>query len=225
MNYLYEWLIRPYHNYDAYMIYLEAIAASIGIASVICAYKRSIFVYIFGFISALIYVYLLYSWELFGDMILNCYFLLANILGFFALFKHIEKNSKTIIKIKKATVSEKNKALIIFILTVSVTPFLYAYQKNTTILNLPTYSYVDSFLTATCFSALYFQITRSINAWYLWITADIIYIPLFDYKGVGITAIQYLIFLNLVYFTLRKWQITLKRQQNTNVDNIIMLNR
>ncbi|ORU65823.1 hypothetical protein ACC59_03990, partial [Francisella tularensis subsp. holarctica] len=56
-------------------------------------------------------------------------------------------------------------------------------------------------------------------------TADIIYIPLFVYKGVGITAIQYLIFLNLVYFTLRKWQITLKRQQNTNVDNIIMLNR
>lgn len=66
----------------------------------------------------------------FGDMILNCYFLLANILGFFAWFKHIEKNSKTIIKIKKATVSEKNKALIIFILTVSVTPFLYAYQKK-----------------------------------------------------------------------------------------------
>ncbi|MDE5014964.1 nicotinamide riboside transporter PnuC, partial [Francisella tularensis subsp. holarctica] len=32
MNYLYEWLIRPYHNYDAYMSYLEAIAASIGIA-------------------------------------------------------------------------------------------------------------------------------------------------------------------------------------------------
>ncbi|MDE4940546.1 nicotinamide mononucleotide transporter family protein, partial [Francisella tularensis subsp. holarctica] len=82
-------------------------------------------------------------------------------------------------------------------------PFLYAYQKNTTILNLPTYSYVDSLLTATCFSALYFQITRSINAWSLWITADIIYIPLFVYKGVGITALQDLIFLNLVYFTLR----------------------
>ncbi|MDE5020852.1 nicotinamide mononucleotide transporter family protein, partial [Francisella tularensis subsp. holarctica] len=79
------------HNYDAYMIYLVAIAASIGIASVICAYNLSIFVYIFGFISSLIYVYLLYSWELYGDMMLNCYFLLANILGFFSLFKHIGK--------------------------------------------------------------------------------------------------------------------------------------
>lgn len=94
MNYLYEWLIRPYHNYDAYMIYLEAIAASIGIASVICAYKRSIFVYIFGFISALIYVYLLYSWELFGDMILNCYFLLANILGFLHGLSILKKTVK-----------------------------------------------------------------------------------------------------------------------------------
>ncbi|MDE4970045.1 nicotinamide mononucleotide transporter, partial [Francisella tularensis] len=77
------------------MIYLEAIAASIGMASVICAYKRSIFVYIFGFISALINVYLLYSWELFGDMNLNFYFLLANIIGYFAFYNHIEKNSKT----------------------------------------------------------------------------------------------------------------------------------
>ncbi|ALB01563.1 hypothetical protein ACH24_02170 [Francisella persica ATCC VR-331] len=225
MNYLYEWLIRPYHTYDTYMIYLEAIAASVGVASVICAYKRSVFVYILGFISALIYVYLLYSWELFGDMILNCYFLLANIVGFFVWLKHIEKDSKTIINIKKSTPSEKKKALMIFIVTVLITPFLYASQKNAAILNLPAYCYVDCCLTATCFTALYFQITRSINAWYLWITADIIYIPLFIYKGAGITAIQYTIFLALVYLTLRKWQITLKKQQNMNVDNIIILNR
>ncbi|APC91633.1 MULTISPECIES: nicotinamide riboside transporter PnuC [Francisella] len=219
MNYLYEWLIRPYHNYDVYMVYLEAIAASIGVASVICAYKRSVFVYIFGFISALIYIYLLYSWELFGDMILNCYFLLANVAGFFVWLKHLEKNSKTIINIKRAASSEKKKALLIFILTISITPFLYAYQKDAAISNLPAYSYVDCFLTATCFTALYFQITRSINAWYLWITADTLYIPLFIYKGAGITAIQYTIFLTLVCFTLRKWQIILKEQENIKVPN------
>ena len=104
-------------------------------ASVICAYKHSVFVYIFGFISALIYVYLLYSWELFGNMILNCYFLLANIVSFFVWHKYLEKDSKTIINIKKTTPSEKKKALmILFIVTVLITPFLYVYQKNAAIL-------------------------------------------------------------------------------------------
>ena len=56
MHHFYEWLIRPYHSYDTYMLYLEIIAATTGVISVYCSYKRSILVYFFGFISSMIYV-------------------------------------------------------------------------------------------------------------------------------------------------------------------------
>ena len=49
-------------------------------------------------------------------MILNCYFLLANLVGFFVWLKHLEKDSKTIMSILKATPSEKKKALMILLL-------------------------------------------------------------------------------------------------------------
>lgn len=215
IHHFYEWLVRPYHSYETYMIYLEVIAASIGVASVVCAYRRSVFVYIFGFISAFIYVYLLYSWELFGDMILNCYFLGANLVGLLAWLRHLEKDSKTTVYIQRASSDKKKKAVCIFVAALIVTPFIYTFQKQVSIFNLPGYSYIDCFLTGTCFTALYFQINRCINAWYLWITADAIYIPLFIYKGAGITAIQYSIFLTLVCFTLREWRIKLAEQEKT----------
>ena len=214
MHHFYEWLIIPYHTHATYMIYLEIIAASIGVVSVICAYKRNVLVYVFGFISASVYVYLLYQWELFGDMLLNCYFLGANVVGFCAWIKHIEKDSVITVCIQRASLKQKKKAIFILVLAVLITPFIYALQKQTSVFTLPAYSYIDCILTGTCFAALYFQINRCINAWYLWITVDIIYISLFIYKGAGITALQYCVFLTLVCFTLRQWRIKLKEQES-----------
>ena len=92
------------------------------------------------------------------------------------------------------------------------TPFLYAHQKNLSVIELPTYSYVDSFVTAVSFAGVYLMIKRCIESWYLWAIADIISIPLFLYKGYGITAIQYTVFLVLVWFGWKAWRAKLNVQ-------------
>jgi len=89
IHHLYEWLLKPYQNYEAYMVYLEIIAASTGVISVYLCNKRNIFTYVFGVISAIIYM--LYKWELFVDMFLNCYFLVVNVAGLFIWKNHLEK--------------------------------------------------------------------------------------------------------------------------------------
>ncbi|MGQ4001887.1 nicotinamide riboside transporter PnuC [Francisellaceae bacterium CB299] len=212
MHHFYEWLIRPYHDYDTYMIYLEIIAATTGVVSVYYSYKRNILVYIFGFISSLIYVFLLYDWELFGDMLLNSYYLLANLFGFVIWAKHLESESKIKVYIEYANKRKLKKALYIFLITMISTPFLYAHQKNLSVIELPTYSYVDSFVTAVSFAGVYLMIKRCIESWYLWAIADIISIPLFLYKGYGITAIQYTVFLVLVWLGWREWRAKLNVQ-------------
>lgn len=52
---------------------------------------------------------------------------------------------------------------------------------------------------------VYLLIKRAIESWYLWAIVDIIPIPLFIYKGYNVTALQYAIFLILVYLGYKEW--------------------
>lgn len=202
MNFLYQLLIHSFSSLDAY---LELVAASTGVAGVYFSYKRNILVYVVSFISSLIYVYLLYKWELFGDMLLNFYYLIMNVVGFYAWLKHFEGDSKLHVYVTKASNHQIKISLYIFIITFVITPFMYALQKQISLIDLPIYSFVDAFVTAISFSGVYLLIKRVIESWYLWAIADIVSIPLFIYKGYPITALQYAAFLLLVYLGWREW--------------------
>ena len=130
-------------------------------------------------------------------MFLNLYYLLANLFGFIIWAKHLESKSKTKVYIEYSNKQKTKKALYIFCITILFTPLIYAYQKGLVVTQLPLYSFVDSFVTALSFAGVYLMIKRCIESWYLWAIADIVSIPLFIYKGYGITAIQFLIFFSL----------------------------
>ena len=50
------------------------------------------------------------------------------------------------------------------------------------------------------------MMTRKIlENWVLWIVADIVYVPMFVYKGLAVTAALYAIFLALAALGLRSW--------------------
>jgi nicotinamide mononucleotide transporter len=50
------------------------------------------------------------------------------------------------------------------------------------------------------------QAKRWIEHWYLWILADIIYVPMFYLGDQIITAGLYFIFIGLAYFGLKQWK-------------------
>ncbi|KYW82671.1 nicotinamide riboside transporter PnuC [Francisella hispaniensis] len=202
MENIYQSIVSSFYDYQSYF---ELVAAVTGVAGVYFSYKRNILVYIVSFISSAIYVCLLYDWELFGDMLLNFYYLVINVIGFFAWIKHFEGDSKIHVYVTKANNHQKKISLYIFIITFVITPFIYALQKQTYIIDLPIYSFIDAFVTAISFAGAYLLIKRAIENWYLWAIADIISVPLFIYKGYNVTALQYAIFLILVYLGYKEW--------------------
>jgi nicotinamide mononucleotide transporter len=63
----------------------------------------------------------------------------------------------------------------------------------------------DGTTTALSLAAIYGQSKKFVESWWIWILADLIYIPLYAYKMLWLTSILYGIFLALCIMGLRAW--------------------
>ena len=78
-----EYLFSQYNNYPTYEIVLEITAVVFGLLSVWFAKKDNILVFPTGLINTSIYVFLLWKWSLLGDMMINGYYFIMSIYGWF----------------------------------------------------------------------------------------------------------------------------------------------
>ncbi len=83
MNDLINFFTEPYQTASALNISLEFIAALFGVISVFYAKKENILVFPTGIISTVIYVYLLSQWNLYGDLIINIYYTIMSLYGWY----------------------------------------------------------------------------------------------------------------------------------------------
>jgi nicotinamide mononucleotide transporter len=74
----------------------------------------------------------------------------------------------------------------------------------------------DGFTTALSLAAIYGQSRKYVESWWIWIAADVIYIPLYIYKNLWLTSVLYLVFLILCVIGLREWRREL-RETNAQV--------
>lgn len=63
----------------------------------------------------------------------------------------------------------------------------------------------DAATTVISLLATWGQTRKKVESWWLWITADIIYIPLYQYKDLTLTAMLYFGFLTLCVIGLVSW--------------------
>ena len=200
-----EFLFTQYKNASNVQILLEFFAFIFGIVSVFYAKKESIWVYPTGLVATIISIYLMYQAQYFGDMVINFYYTVMSIYGWYLWSK---KSSSGHIEISRTSWREKKIGFVLFLFTTIFTYFVYVFFG--TKLEIP--NYIDIFTSGLFFTAMWFMALKKIENWTLWIIADLVVVPLFAYRGLGMIACQYLIFTFLAIAAYIKWKKILAKQ-------------
>ncbi len=203
MSQIFDFFFGQYAEYSTLYIALEIIAVLFGIASVFFAWFNKIWVYPTGIISTAIYVYLLLKWALLGDMMINAYYFIMSIYGWYVWTRKVDETHVT--PISRTTSMEKIVEVLIFIATLI---FVYVVYITFDKWNDWT-AYVDTLTTAIFFVGMWLMARRKIENWIFWIIGDIISVPLYFYKGFTFTSFQYVLFTIMAIFGYLAWKKSL----------------
>ncbi|OXL24957.1 nicotinamide riboside transporter PnuC [Psychrobacter sp. DAB_AL32B] len=239
-------LFGQYADYPTLFIALELIAVIFGVASVLLASKTNILVFPIGLISTAIFVYLLWKWQLFGDMFINAYYTVMSIYGWLNWSKNKEdskhqdhinptsqqqnerlKNTDDQSTIQVEHLSKKDIPILALLATATMAFVALVYYFRPVINNQFSFDgavlglhlftwvdYTDMLTTALFLMAMWLMARRKIEHWLLWIIADAISVPLYFYKGLTFTALQYVVFTFIAIWAYYEWQRRYRVQSN-----------
>ncbi|BDW92110.1 nicotinamide mononucleotide transporter [Flagellimonas marinaquae] len=211
MNPIFDFFLGPYEDRELSLIILEATAFFFGIASVVYAKKEDILVYPTGLVATVITTYIFFVDSLFGDMMMNFYYSMMSIYGWWNWARRRD-NRQPVVYITRTSSKEKWIGFGFFVLTMLVT---YGVYKIFGAEIGPT-NYVDIFTSGVFFTAMWYMANKKLENWTLWILGDLITVPLYAYRGWGMFSLQYLIFTVLAIQGYLAWKKSLGKSPQTS---------
>ena len=211
MNPIFDWIFAQYDGTADYLVILEIIAVGFGFLSVWYSKKENILVFPTGIISTAIFVYILLLFGLLGDMLINAYYFAMSIYGWYVWTRKVDDTH--FIPITETTSKENRQSGILFISTVLFVCAIYLYFNK---FNTWT-AYVDTLTTAIFFVGMWLMAKKKLENWVYWIIGDIISVPLYWYKGLIFTSLQYFLFTIIAIYGYLAWKKSLNKSPQTLV--------
>ena len=209
MNLIFEFLFGQYADYKTIDIVLEIIAVIFGFLSVWFSKQNKVLVFPTGMVSTVIFVYLLFKWELLGDMMINAYYFIMSVYGWYIWTRKVDEEHVT--PISRMSFNEKKISIAIFLATLLFVFLVYqAFDKWTSWV-----AYVDTITTAIFFVGMWLMARRKLENWIFWIIGDVISVPLYFYKGFTFTSLQYLGFTFIAIFGYLAWKKSINNSLQT----------
>jgi len=190
----------------------ETLGFVTGAVGVWLTVKENIWNWPIGIANSAFFVALFFGAHLFADMALQVIYIILGFLGWYwwlrggtnQLTLHVSRADRMTLLILATIGVIATGGLTVFLRSVGdAAPFLDAL---TTILSL---------------TAQYLLTRKLIENWYIWITADIIYIGLYGSRGLYLTAALYALFLGLCLLGLRSWRGSLTPNQSASQPLIV----
>jgi len=176
----------------------EVLGFATGLANVWLLVRRHILNWPLGILNVLLLMLGFWSAGLYADAGLQIVYVLLGAYGWWAW--RYGGARRTPLTVRGTTHAEW---LALAVAGALLTGVLWLFLE---VLTGSTVPIADALTTALSLLATYGQTRKLVESWWLWIAADLIYIPLYAYKDLWLTALLYVVFLALCIVGLRAWQ-------------------
>ena len=162
----------------------------------------------------------MYVFGLLGDMLINVYYTVMSVYGWILWARYSQDQIH--VDVKKASKKDWQIGGLLFfgsLIFVGLVYYFKPYIDNQFSMDgvvlgmyhLDWANYTDIVTTSLFLVGMFFMAKRNIENWIFWIVADFICIPMMLFKGLGITAIQYIIFTVMAIIGYIEWKKSLAK--------------
>ena len=184
---------------------LEQTAVVFGIVSVWLSVKENIWSWPTAIVNVGLYTIVFWNAKLYADMGLQVVYVVLSCYGWWEwLYGGADR---TALHVSRVSARE---AGILLVLGVAFAAALGTFLHRSTDAALP---WMDASLTSASLVAQWLMTRKRLENWALWIAADAVYVGMFVFKGLRLTAVLYAIFLVLAVLGHVEWRRSLRTQR------------
>lgn len=192
------------------MSWLELVATIFGLGAVALSAKEHIANWGIGLVNIVLSAVVFYQSQLYSDMILQAYFFVTGVYGWWQWAKRDSETEEQMVKISYLTRQQQiYTALFIIVSTFGIGFFIAegGLQKIApSVFNQPAaYPYWDTLIMMMSIVGNYLLTIKKIESWILWVCVDLIAPVLYYQKALYLFTLEYIIFLALATFALINW--------------------
>lgn len=180
------------------MTWIELAAAVLSALGVWLTARRHPLCWPVGLVSVLIYALVFVDARLYSDALLQGAFGVMLVYGWIRWMQHLDSTGH--VRVTRLARAPALRHLAVG--AVGAVALGYVMQRWTD----ATLPWLDAALTAFSLVAQWWEARRHTAAWWLWIGVDVIYVGVYLYKDLHITALLYLGFVALAIIGLRAWR-------------------
>lgn len=195
-NIAFEWFIQNY---------LELIATVTGLIYIYYGIKGDKRLWIYGFISSFIYVYVFLSAGIYADMGLSLYYVGVSIYGW-VHWTYYGTSNKVELPITR---TKPGEAFILLLVTGLIYLLIVYILSNYTDSNI---THWDAFTTSASITATWMLARKMLEQWLIWVVVDAVSLGLYIYKGLYFTSFLFLVYTVMAIIGYIQWKRQLEKQ-------------
>jgi nicotinamide mononucleotide transporter len=189
---------------------IEIVAAIFGVVSVFLSVRQNIWSWPTAIVNVGLYIIVFYESKLYADTGLQVVYVVLNAYGWY----HWLYGGKNRTELPVTRTSPRLWLLLVSIGAAGAAVIGTLLSRNTDAA-LP---YIDAGTTSTSLVAQWMMTRKLLENWIIWVAVDVVYIGMYIYKSLYVTAVLYLIFLILSAMGFVQWRKSLKEREAQSLD-------
>lgn len=176
---------------------LELISFILAVITVLLNIRQTHWAWLFSIISSATYGIVFFDARLYGDAGLQAVFIAVSVWGWYQWLYGGSRHDA--LRVGRLSGAGWRASIAGWLAGFAL---LAAFLSNWTNTDVP---YADGFLTAGSLLGQLLLSRKKLENWHVWIAVDVLYVGLYVYKGLILTAILYAVFVVLAIIGLRTW--------------------